>query len=77
MRNLYLAGVPLCYGISIGASVSVYPDAKGASLLPSWEGIEGCFTLYGDVDSGGKVNREAGTGGAISPGACSGVRAVL
>ena len=40
-----------CCGISIGLSVTFYPDAKELSLLPSWEGIEGCFTLYGDVNT--------------------------
>ncbi len=39
----------LCCGISFSASVEFGVDYKSVSISPSWEGIEGCVTVYGDL----------------------------
>ncbi len=39
----------LCCGISFSASVKFGVDSKSVSISPSWEGITGCVTVYGDL----------------------------
>ena len=39
----------LCCGISFGATVEFGVDYKKVSITPSWEGIEGCVEVYGDL----------------------------
>jgi hypothetical protein len=41
--------IPLCCGISLGLEVVYGVDYKQLSPKFSWEGISGCFTLYGDL----------------------------
>jgi len=43
----------LCCGISLDLAVEFTVDSKSVSIFPSWEGISGCFELYGDVDWNG------------------------
>jgi len=40
----------LCCDISLDLAVEFTVDSKTISVSPSWEGITGCFELYGDVD---------------------------
>jgi hypothetical protein len=40
----------LCCGISFGGTVEFGADYKKVTVTPSWEGIEGCVTVYGDLD---------------------------
>ncbi|MGQ9700732.1 MAG: hypothetical protein ACUVQS_06745 [Candidatus Bipolaricaulaceae bacterium] len=44
-----LKSIPLCCGIALDAEVTFTTTEKRVALLPSWEGITGCFTVYGDV----------------------------
>lgn len=41
---------PICCGISFDISVEFTSESKVVSITPFWEGIEGCFELYGNVD---------------------------
>ncbi|MGB9758139.1 MAG: hypothetical protein ACPLRP_00965 [Candidatus Bipolaricaulaceae bacterium] len=41
--------IPLCCGISFDASVNFTTTSKEVEIKPKWAGIEGCFTVYGDV----------------------------
>jgi hypothetical protein len=40
---------PICCGISFDINVTFTPESKTLSIYPEWEGITGCFELYGDV----------------------------
>jgi hypothetical protein len=40
----------LCCGIGFDAEIEFGVDHKKISIEPSWEGIEGCLAVYGDVD---------------------------
>lgn len=45
-----------CCDISVDASVTLATDSKEISVEPRWKGIEGCLTVYGDVQyTGGKL----------------------
>ncbi len=41
--------LPLCCGISVGFDLRFGVDYKKLSPKVSWEGITGCFTVYGDA----------------------------
>lgn len=41
-----------CCDIGLDASVTFTTTGKEVELRPYWEGIEGCFTIYGDVQYG-------------------------
>ncbi|RLE28769.1 hypothetical protein DRJ54_05920, partial [Candidatus Acetothermia bacterium] len=40
----------LCCGISLDLEVEFTVESKTISISPSWEGVTGCFELYGDVN---------------------------
>ena len=40
---------PIPCGISFDVQVSFTPESKTVAISPEWEGITGCFELYGDV----------------------------
>ena len=42
--------IPICCGISFDASVTFTTTGKRVAIEPKWEGITGCFTVYGDVN---------------------------
>lgn len=44
--DLYLP----CCGITATVSTEFTPTAKTVQFLPKWQGISGCFTVYGDVN---------------------------
>ena len=50
----------LCCGISFGAGVEFGLDYKKLSLDVNWAGIEGCVTVYGDVQWEEELNKVAG-----------------
>ncbi len=43
----------LCCDISVGAEVEFGVDYKKVSIVPSWQNIEGCVSIWGDVDLSG------------------------
>ena len=43
----------LCCGISFGASVKFGVDYKTVTVTPSWAGITGCVSVWGDLDANG------------------------
>ena len=45
-----LKSIPICCGISFDASVTFTTTQKTIAIKPKWEGITGCFTVYGDVN---------------------------
>jgi len=45
-----LKSIPLCCGISFDASVTFTTTGKSVEIEPKWEGITGCFAVYGDVN---------------------------
>ena len=44
-----LKSIPLCCGISLDAIVTFTTTRKTVEIKPKWEGITGCFVVYGDV----------------------------
>lgn len=48
--ELTLKRVPfLCCGLTADLSVALAPEGKTLSFTPTWRGIRGCFSVYGDV----------------------------
>jgi hypothetical protein len=45
-----LKSIPICCGISFDASVTFTTTQKTVAIKPKWEGITGCFTVYGDAN---------------------------
>ncbi len=43
----------LCCNVSVGAEVEFGVDYKKVSIVPSWQNIEGCVSIWGDVDLSG------------------------
>ncbi|MBC7221710.1 hypothetical protein H5T56_01775 [Candidatus Bipolaricaulota bacterium] len=47
---LNLGDLSLCCGITASLSLELTPTSKKVELKPSWRGLSGCFTVYGDVN---------------------------
>lgn len=47
----------LCCGMTTKISAEFTPTGKQVELKPSWRGLSGCFTVYGDVDFSANVFR--------------------
>ncbi len=53
--SFLLKEAPLCCGISFDVEVKFTTTAKEVNIKPKWAGIEGCLTVYGDVNFAGGV----------------------
>lgn len=44
-----LGEIPLCCGVKTKVAVEFTPTSKKVELKPSWYGLSGCFSFYGDA----------------------------
>lgn len=45
-----LKDIALCCGISFDTKITFTTSSKALEVIPHWAGIEGCLTVYGDVE---------------------------
>ena len=47
--DLTVRAIPICCGVTFDAVVGYTTTSKSVEIVPRWQGIEGCFSVYGDA----------------------------
>jgi len=47
--GLTVKSIPICLGISFDTVITFTTTSKSVEIVPKWQGIEGCLTVYGDA----------------------------